>query len=170
MLKLLWERSGQFKGKMWLHSIGLYVFWATINYRITWIMSWWWWCPYHLKLTKNFRKVLGGIQYLFCQILAKCDGQFCCCAFAVWEDPTMPTSLKRCIDLIFGIRSPHFCTEVNISILKQNKSTLWVSGNRILTIQVGNWEFTILQNSMVSYTYKDGTPSPECLAYWSKWL
>ena len=48
-------------------------------------------------------------------------------------------------------------TEVNISVLKQNKLTLWgfgeeISGNGILTI--GKWEFTILQNGMVSYTYK----------------
>ena len=46
------------------------------------------------------------------------------------------------------------CKEVNISILKQNKSTLWIlgeaiSGNGISTI--GKWKFTILENEI----YKD---------------
>ena len=50
------------------------------------------------------------------------------------------------------------CTEVNISIVKQNKLTLWIwggeiSGNAISTI--GKWKFTILQNEMLSYAYKD---------------
>ena len=56
-----------------------------------------------------------------------------------------------------------------ISVLKENKSTLWdleeeMSGHGISTI--GKCKFTILQNGMVSYTCKDGTLSPECLAYW----
>ena len=46
-------------------------------------------------------------------------------------------------------------TEINISILKQNKLTLWVLGEEILgkgILTIGKWEFTILQNGMVSYT------------------
>ena len=65
------------------------------------------------------------------------------------------------------------CTEVNISILKQNKSTLWVLEEEISRTgisTIGKWEFTILQNGMVLYTCKDSILSPECLAYWSRWL
>ena len=64
------------------------------------------------------------------------------------------------------------CTELNFSVLKQNKSTgrglgEEISGNGFLTI--GKWKFTILQNGMASYTYQDSILSPECLAFWSRW-
>ena len=62
--------------------------------------------------------------------------------------------------------------EVNTSILEQNKSTLWVLGEEIswdgISI-IGKWKFTILQNRMIWYTYKE-SPSPERLAYRSRWL
>ena len=66
------------------------------------------------------------------------------------------------------------CTEASISVLKQNKNSInqhfgiRASGNGILTI--GKCKFTILQNETVSCRCKDSILSPECLAYWSRWL
>ena len=58
------------------------------------------------------------------------------------------------------------CKEVNIGILNQNKSTHWVLGAEILgsgISTIGKCKFTILQNRMVSNTYKDSIHSPVCL-------
>ena len=75
----------------------------------------------------------------------------CFCAL-LRTGPNFKTSLF--VDCWLSITK--FCTEVNISILKQNKSTLWVlgeeiSGNGISTI--GKWKFTIRQDEMVSLSF-----------------
>ena len=79
-----------------------------------------------------------------------------------------PTGPSLFVDYWLNITK--VCTEVNISILKQNKVTLWdlgeeLSGNEILTI--GKCKFTIMQYGKISYTNKDSFLSPECLSYWS---
>ena len=53
---------------------------------------------------------------LICQILVKCDGQFCSGDFAVWE---APTSLKRCIDVILRIeRKQSYCENLESVLAK----------------------------------------------------
>ena len=56
---------------------------------------------------------------------------------------------------------------LQVSILKQNKSKLWVLKEEILGNRIST---TVLHNEKVSYTCKDSIFSPECLAYWSRWF
>ena len=83
--------------------------------------------------------------------------------------PNLRTSLfvDGCLEIT------KLCTEESISVLKQNKMTLWdlgeeLSGNGISSI--GKCTSTTLQHRMVSSTCKDSMLSRGCLAYWSRWL
>ena len=95
-------------------------------------------------------------------------------AVSLWNLVSEPCSetgpnLRALLFVDRWLQITKLCTEVNISVLKQYKSTFSVlgeeiSGNGISTI--GKRKFTILQNGMVSNTCKNGILSHEYLAYW----
>ena len=96
-------------------------------------------------------------QLTFMIHLVDRKSQFPCAILFLCLGPNLRTSLF--VDPWLWINK--LCTVEYISILKQNKSTLWASGeeiseNGISTSEsiIGKWKFTILQNGMVSYTLK----------------
>ena len=115
-----------------------------------WRTTCWTWWSTNIYETFGRKKFAVSCGILFLLVGSPCSE----------TGPNLRTSLF--VDLWLSITK--LCTEVNISILKQNKSTLWVSGEEISGNELKSESSPFCRTEWFRIHIKCSILSPECLA------